>query len=270
MGAFAERLVLDNESLGHIIYNEHLVRYQLAAKLVSGKKVLDIASGSGYGANLLQIAGGEVTGVDIDEASIQNAQKLFPQVKFLVGSAEKLDQADQEFDLITSFETIEHLEYPEKYLAELARVLETNGLALISTPNREVFQAKNPYHIKEYNRQEFSDLLKGYFKEVIILEQRNGLATYITASNNLAFNTNTKVEARVEMELTTTSTPLYFIAVCSQSEITENFFSKNFVSINEKALTNLYNNPGLKIINKIYIFITKIPGVRKFLSKVKK
>ena len=68
---FDERLIPDNDSQTNIIYNEHLVRYQLAAKLARGKKVLDIACGSGYGANILAEAGAaQVIAVDISSEAV--------------------------------------------------------------------------------------------------------------------------------------------------------------------------------------------------------
>ena len=78
------------------------------------------------------------------------------------------------FNVIVSFETIEHLEYPEVYLEEICRVLTPRGTLIISTPNREVTnpggsledRPKNPFHEREFSSVEFKALLENYFNQI--------------------------------------------------------------------------------------------------------
>jgi 2-polyprenyl-3-methyl-5-hydroxy-6-metoxy-1,4-benzoquinol methylase len=59
------------------IYLEHMHRYLLTAPLVKGARVLDIASGEGFGSNILAQSAAEVIGVDISEAAILNARAKY-------------------------------------------------------------------------------------------------------------------------------------------------------------------------------------------------
>jgi 2-polyprenyl-3-methyl-5-hydroxy-6-metoxy-1,4-benzoquinol methylase len=259
---FDERLVLDQDNESNIIYDEHLVRYRLAAKLASGKRVLDIACGSGYGANILAEAGAaQVTAVDISPEAVAAAQKKYTRdnLVYKVGDAEEIKEADESFDLIVSFETIEHLKNPEKYLAQLARVLKKEGMALISTPNIEIFGQKNPYHLHEFTKNEFKEMIGKYFSNQTILEQSNGLASFIKIDKAVSDNIN----------FSNSGAPLYFIAVCSQTKIAENLFTENFVSVNAVALERMQNNPAVKLVDKIYSLAVKIPGIKMIIKNFK-
>jgi 2-polyprenyl-3-methyl-5-hydroxy-6-metoxy-1,4-benzoquinol methylase len=246
---FDERLVLNNESKANIIYDEHLVRYQLAAQVAKGKRVLDIACGSGYGAKILAQAGAaQVIAVDIDAKAIEAAKKNYGQdnIEFKTGDAESIKEADNLFDLIISFETIEHLPDAEKYLSELARVLKKEGMALISTPNREVFGQKNPYHLREFIKAEFEEILRKYFKNIFILDQINGLASLIKSGNS------------GKVYFSESTAPSYYIAAVSNNDLQpSDLFQESVVSINPAALDRIKNNPVLKFVDKIYSLIKK-------------
>ena len=56
---------------------EHYHRYQLALGLAKEKRVLDIASGEGYGSNLLSSVAVDVTGVDIDHECVDYANARY-------------------------------------------------------------------------------------------------------------------------------------------------------------------------------------------------
>ncbi|MDD4902232.1 MAG: class I SAM-dependent methyltransferase [Patescibacteria group bacterium] len=269
---FEERLIINKENRSNIIYDEHLVRYQLAAQIAAGKNILDIACGSGYGSKILAEAGAQkVTAVDKSPEAIAAAREKYSagNIVFMVGDAEEThplattpkpllgkeggspseggetDLADKSFNLVVSFETIEHLTNAEKYLAGIARVLDEEGIFLVSTPNREVFGQKNPYHLREFTRGEFEEILKKYFKNIYILEQTNGIASLIRAGG------------RGEVYFSGQSKPLYFIAVCSNNDLKlSDLFKESVVSVNPAALDKLRNNPVMKFIDKIYsIFI---------------
>src|SRR3569832_184980 len=90
---------------------EHLHRYALAKEFVQGKKVLDIACGEGYGSNLLAEAAEMVQGVDIDESIIAKAKNKYTakNLRFAGGSVEKIPFDASSFDVVVSFETLEHI-----------------------------------------------------------------------------------------------------------------------------------------------------------------
>ena len=148
---------------------EHLSRYAVLAPFVAGKRVLDIACGEGYGSWFLKEWGAaEVVGVDISEDAITAAQKNFGRdgVRYLVGDAckaqEFLDHAS--FDIIVSFETVEHVADPLGFLEGLRTLAAINAGFFISCPNDYVSMSldkSNPFHLRKYTFEEFQDLSEG-------------------------------------------------------------------------------------------------------------
>ena len=256
---FEERLI-PSISENNIIYNEHLIRYELAKQFANGKKVLDIATGSGYGAKILAEAGAdEVIAADIDKKTLSQAAKSYfhQNIKYLNCGAEKIALGDKTIDLAVSLETIEHLPNQDLFLTELRRVLKNDGLAIISTPNREVSQNKNPFHVKELNKTEFLEVLNKYFNKVYLLEQTNGIATVIAEQNKKTGQGLVSISNKIE--------PEYFIALCSQSELPAGLEKNLIISVNPKALTVMRNNPILKLSDKIYPYFKKYSKIFNFI-----
>ena len=250
---FDERLEVNEATAGTLLYSEHVVRYQLAASYAAGKTVLDAACGSGYGAYLLATSGAKkVWAVDADQAALEPAAKRYSHeaIEFLTDNVQSLAKiGEAEVDLAVSLETIEHLPNSDSFLQQVKRVLKPGGLAIISTPNREVFGQTNPYHLKEFTRQEFIDALSQYFTKVVILEQRNGLASVIDSG-----------AAKTAAAAITAGEALYFIALASDAEIIKP--AQNFISLNEPALRRWQNNPVWKVANGLYGLLVKIGVIR--------
>ncbi|MFF2092521.1 methyltransferase domain-containing protein [Paenibacillus sp. NPDC058174] len=171
-----ERLVVNQEVKTHYtdVYEEHLSRYELACRYVNGLRVLDAACGAGYGSAMLSQAGAvEVLGVDVDSDSVRLAERDYSRagVRFAVADVLALPFADEEFDAVISFETIEHVDQGAAWIAESARVLKAGGLFIVSTPNRTVTnpplyyeeQPFNTFHRFEYRTAELAgELLVHY------------------------------------------------------------------------------------------------------------
>lgn len=153
------------------IWHEHWHRYVLALPLARGKRVLDAACGEGYGSAFLATVAREVVGVDVDPAAIAHASARYSaeNLRFVVASCTELPQADESFDLVVSFETIEHLALQSQMLAEFRRVLAPEGVLVISSPNRPVYAAqcaeRNEFHVRELTRDELAQLLTPVFPE---------------------------------------------------------------------------------------------------------
>src|SRR5438132_73020 len=81
-----ERLVTGTGRL-HDVVVEHLHRYALASMLCKNKSVLDVASGEGYGSNLLAMTAKSVVGVDISPEAVTHATAKYnrPNLRFLSG-----------------------------------------------------------------------------------------------------------------------------------------------------------------------------------------
>jgi SAM-dependent methyltransferase len=148
------------EGHGPLIRYEHLHRYALACRAVAGRSVLDLGCGSGYGSRLLRAAGARVVSVDLDRL----AAHCPPSAR---ARGEQLPFRDRSFDAVVCFETLEHLADPGALVREVARVLERDGFALLSTPDRSLYSGRagnrNPYHLAELERPELSALLSESF-----------------------------------------------------------------------------------------------------------
>jgi ubiquinone/menaquinone biosynthesis C-methylase UbiE len=104
---------------------EHLHRYAFASEHVAGKVVLDMASGEGYGSEMLSRTAKHVYGVDIDEASVKHAQQNYKaeNLEYHLGSCTEIPLPDASVDVVVSFETIEHITDHESMMREVKRVL---------------------------------------------------------------------------------------------------------------------------------------------------
>ncbi len=173
---------------------EHLSRYHFANQFTENCHTLDLACGSGYGAAILSDHALQVTAIDLSEPAVRYGKGKFyrDNIHFLVGKGENLPVADNSIDLVVAFEIIEHLQHPEKLLAEIRRVLRPEGMAILSTPNRlvseEIQTEKNPYHVREYSPNEFQELLNHYFPHSVFGEQNHSEGMSIFFPTSLAGN----------------------------------------------------------------------------------
>ncbi len=152
------------------IWYEHYHRYAFAKRVVEGKKVLDIASGEGYGSYILSGFAKSVIGMDIDSASIKHAKNKYQNknLKYIKASCLAIPLEDESVDVVVSFETLEHLAEQKEMLAEFNRVLKKNGLLIISTPDKKHYSDatgfSNEFHVKELYKDEFKFLLDEHWQ----------------------------------------------------------------------------------------------------------
>lgn len=159
------------------LWSEHVARYALAARFARGRRVLDLGCGTGYGTADLAKVASSAMGLDLAPEAIAYAARHFPSARFLTGSANAVPFVSASFDLVTAFEVIEHLHDWRALLSEARRVLESNGLLIVSTPNKRYYaeaRAKsgpNPFHQHEFEFSEFRLALGEFFPNVRILFQ---------------------------------------------------------------------------------------------------
>jgi glycosyltransferase involved in cell wall biosynthesis len=168
------------------VSGDHLARYLFAVSFARGKRVLDAGTGYGYGAAILRASGAsEVLGVDIDPAVVASARAAHSSsgLSYLADDCERLDQVPGPFDLICSFENIEHLKDPRGFLRAAARRLGPDGILVCSTPDRAATppfvdgRPANPFHVNEWSADEFAALLGESFGRIEMLAQvRSGAA----------------------------------------------------------------------------------------------
>ena len=156
------------ECAGEMVY-EHWHRYLIAQQYVKGLRVLDVASGEGYGSHLLSLHAASVVGVDVSSAAVAHAAVRYPaaNLRYIAASCVQIPEPDASFDVIVSFETIEHIVEHEAFLREVDRLLVPGGLFIISSPNRPEYSDrtgyKNEFHVKELDRAELKTLLDAHF-----------------------------------------------------------------------------------------------------------
>ncbi len=162
------------------VEKEHLSRYQFIKDYVADKRVLDVACGSGYGTYLLAAEGGaaQVDGLDLSIDAIRYAAHRHPHaaVQRWVGDAEQY-RKDGAYDVIVSFETIEHLPHPRLFLENMAHNLAPGGMLCISTPMvpKTTNKSANPYHVIEWSLPDFQQLIAEYFSIDSVYVQHVGL-----------------------------------------------------------------------------------------------
>lgn len=204
------------------LWAEHVARYALATRFAEGRRVLDLGCGAGYGtADLARVASAAV-GVDLAADAIAYAVSHFPSARFLECSASAVPFPPASFDLVTAFEVIEHLRDWRALLAEAHRVLESNGLLIVSTPNKRYYaeaRAKsgpNPFHEHEFEFREFQTALREFFPHVEVLFQDRVEA--------FAFYDGTEtpgIEAALARSSGDPDTANFFIGICSCAPLPE-------------------------------------------------
>jgi SAM-dependent methyltransferase len=147
-------------------YQRHVATYRLCAPLLPKGRVLDLGCGVGHSFHAL--APRESVGVD------RSAQALAGQRReTYVADMRALPLPDSSFASVLSVQSIEHVPDPERVLAEVVRVLEPGGTAVLVTPNRLQFarpdEIIDPYHHVEFDRDEVRALCARFFAEVDVL-----------------------------------------------------------------------------------------------------
>jgi len=152
-------------------FRRHLVVYEWIAARCRGMRVVDLASGEGYGSDVLAREAAEVVGIDANPEAHEHARLRYRRegLRFERGLVE--DVAGQ-WDAVVFLQTIEHVPDP----AGLARrIAESAPIAYISTPNRLTLappgaeRSGNPWHVREYTIEEYRALLEPVFSEVQVL-----------------------------------------------------------------------------------------------------
>lgn len=153
-------------------------RYKFLASLINPNDVL-LDIGVDFGAGLKPIAekASRIVGIEISSLETQisayNARQ-FNNVTIVQMNGEKLAFPNESFDIVSSLECIEHVQNPTVLLAEIVRVLRPGGIAVISTPNKDITGSKflNEHHLREWSMNEFQKLLSNYFSNVDLYGQR--------------------------------------------------------------------------------------------------
>lgn len=166
-----------------LYFANHQCRYCFALEMLRSAQattVLDAACGVGYGSKLLGENAIKVVAVDRDASALAIARTKFsdPNVRFVQDDCEQLANiSNDSFDAVVSFETLEHLPHPDRFLSRCRQSLKPCGILIISTPNGNLREgdAKTEweFHEKEYSAAEFVTLLdQAGFSEIRLWGQQ--------------------------------------------------------------------------------------------------
>ena len=210
------------------IWYEHWHRYAWARGFARGRRVLDAACGEGYGAALLSDVATSVLGVDISDAAVAHARARYAarsNLRYEQADATALHALpDASFDLIVSFETLEHVEAQEALVAGFARLLAPGGLLLLSSPDKQTYSDargyRNEHHVRELYRGELEELLGRHFGAVRLFAHKLLFQSAIWPLDAApaALETLTGRAGTTRVEPTLAYAPLYFLALCARAE----------------------------------------------------
>ena len=209
------------------IWYEHWHRYVFAREFARGKRVLDAACGEGYGSALLAGVAASVLGVDIADAAIAHARARYAlaNLRFEKGDCTALEVPPSSFDLVVSFETVEHVAAQEQLIAGLARALTADGILIASCPDKRTYSEisgfRNEFHVRELYREEFLALLAPHFPHVRLYGQKLLFQSAIWHTDRApqSVTAATTASAGDVPRAGLDYAPMYFIAVCSREPL---------------------------------------------------
>ena len=146
-------------------WQRHVAAYALAEPELGPGRVLDLGCGVGHSFHLL--APRATVGVDLDAGALAGQDR-----ETVVADMRALPFADGSFASVLSVQSLEHVPDPERVLAEVARVLEPDGVAVFVTPNRLTLgrpdEIIDPYHHVEFDAGELRALCERCFGAVAV------------------------------------------------------------------------------------------------------
>ena len=158
----AERV--SREVSDNYVFQRSLLAYHYAAEIISGD-VLEIGTGTGYGVEILAPKCNKFVTVDkflypsVEELpNVERREMVVPPINF----------ENSSFDYVVCFQVIEHIKDDMNFVREVARVLRPGGKFIVSTPNAPMSLTRNPWHVREYNSEEFQNLLSISFAKITI------------------------------------------------------------------------------------------------------
>jgi 2-polyprenyl-3-methyl-5-hydroxy-6-metoxy-1,4-benzoquinol methylase len=142
--------------------------------MAAPQSVLDVGCGEGVLTHewAERLGDKRIVGIDLDDDELRAhwEQRSRPNLEYRCEEATHLSFADDEFDLATAIEVLEHVPDPEATVAEMARVAKTH--LLVSVPREPLWRGLNmargsylrelgntPGHVNHWSKRSFTELL---------------------------------------------------------------------------------------------------------------
>ncbi|MDH5366457.1 MAG: class I SAM-dependent methyltransferase [Cyclobacteriaceae bacterium] len=166
MSVYTTEIASDKIASDNPIHQRLLQAYYLAKEYIHGD-VLEIGCGEGRGISLLSPEAKNYTALDKIQEVIDELSKQYPEIKFIQSNIPPMSELESNsYDVVISFQVIEHIKKDKEYLQEIHRVLKPGGKAIITTPNIKKTLSRNPWHIREYTAEQLTKLAKEIFDKV--------------------------------------------------------------------------------------------------------
>jgi ubiquinone/menaquinone biosynthesis C-methylase UbiE len=173
----------------------HIERYKFAAsRVAAADRVIDAASGSGYGSQLLSHKAQEVIGLDLNTDALDYARSNHQERNITYHQCDldtTIPYGANSFDMAVCFETLEHVTNQADLLREFSRILRPTGTLILSTPDRRMYsdvsRYHNPFHVHEFSKEELLDqvaecfAIKEIYGQVRYRSSRLGEAVFSVA-----------------------------------------------------------------------------------------
>ncbi len=147
---------------------EHVERYELARRHAPGRKILDIACGSGFGTRMLkESTEKEVVGVDLSADALEYATSRYglSGISWVRADAEEFETFG-EFDMVVSFETIEHLTDPARFVGRVFEGLSPGSIFCVSAPVVKTARMDR-FHRHDFTARKLRDMVTAAGFEIV-------------------------------------------------------------------------------------------------------
>jgi 2-polyprenyl-3-methyl-5-hydroxy-6-metoxy-1,4-benzoquinol methylase len=143
----------------------------------AGRDFLDIGCNTGFGVEAARQLGYRATGVDLSDEAIDIAHELYPQNRFVKGTAQKFAEHGEQFDAVLCREVLEHMPEVHSFMASLRKLMRVGGVLWLTTPDAGHFRVPKdfprwkevipPEHVNYFDLQSLTRLLRQYDIEIL-------------------------------------------------------------------------------------------------------
>jgi len=228
----------------------------------SNLKILEVGCGYGYLTYALNYLKHETVGIDISATAIGFALKNFGN-NFVCSDIESFaKKSKKKYDLIIALEVIEHLPNPLKFLQTCSRMLNKDGLIILTTPNKDFYRRDSfwqpelpPVHLVLFSRKSFLHLADKYklnarffvFSNPFIGQDNKFASFLLTRFERKAYPVLGKTGRRIvpNSKFFKLKKIIWAFINFGPVRILSNFFYYNFVSTETPTLAVMLSEKGV-------------------------